>query len=105
MRRKEQKKQGEDQNSNPADCGVGCTALGDSGVMLRSAEVGASGQCCASVACNRAPCLATHTSRGVGRTREERAIKPGTSVATGLWRPGTMVAPGQPQSPGLCRQG
>lgn len=36
---------------------------------------------------------------------EERDIKRGTSVATGLWRPGTIVAPGQPQSPGPCRKG
>lgn len=36
---------------------------------------------------------------------EEHGIKRGTSVATGLWRPGTMVAPGQLQSPGLFRKG
>jgi len=62
-------------------------------------------QWCSSVARNRAPRLATHTSRGVGSMCEEHSIKRGTSVATGLWRPGTMVAPGQPQSPGPCRKG
>lgn len=59
----------------------------------------------ARVAHNRAPRLATHTSRGVGSMCEEHGIKRRTSVATGLWRPGTMVAPGQPQSPGPCRKG
>lgn len=59
----------------------------------------------AKVACNRAPCLATHISRGVGSMCEKHGIKRGTSVATGLWRPGTMVAPGQPQSPGLRCKG
>lgn len=63
------------------------------------------GQWCASVTRNRVPRLATHTSRGVGSICEEDGIKRGTSVATGLWRPGTMVAPGQPQSPGPCRKG
>lgn len=63
------------------------------------------GQWRASVTRNRAPRLATHTSRGVGSMCEEHGIKRGTSVATGLWRPGTMVAPGQPQSPGPCRKG
>lgn len=63
------------------------------------------GQWCASVTRNRAPRLATHTSRGVGSMCEEHGIKRGTSVATGLWRPGTMVAPGQPQSPGPCHKG
>ncbi|KAK5877396.1 hypothetical protein CesoFtcFv8_024903 [Champsocephalus esox] len=58
-----------------------------------------------SVGRNRAPRLATHTSRGVGSMCEEHGIKRGTSVATGLWRPGTMEAPGQPQSPGPCRKG
>ena len=63
------------------------------------------GQWRASMTRNRAPRLATHTSRGVGSMCEEHGIKRGTSVATGLWRPGTMVAPGQPQSPGPCRKG
>lgn len=62
-------------------------------------------QWCASVARNRAPRLATHTSRGAGCMCEEHGIKRGTSVATGLWRPGTMVAPGQSWSPGPCRKG
>lgn len=66
---------------------------------------GPGGQWRASVTRNRAPRLATHTSRGVGSMCEEHGIKRGTSVATGLWRPGTMVAPGQPQSPGPCRKG
>lgn len=59
----------------------------------------------ASVTRNRMPCLATHTSSRVGSMCEEHGIKPGTSVATGLWRAGTMVALGELQSPGSCHKG
>lgn len=58
----------------------------------------------ASVTRNRMPCLATHTSSRVGSMCEELSIKPGTSVATGLWRAGTMVALGGTAEPWLVPQ-